>query len=212
VRRSAVLALVTAMVAAAVLGMTASPASAHICARPAQINVGKVSTIAVGVTVEATAVADVEISVPAGLRLDRVDAKAGWTTTRGGSSVRYRGATIAPFTCAYFSLGVTAPVRGAFGIVVVQRSADGKVVARSTPDPSNATDRVLGQIVYAGITPPSATTGSSGLSAVMIGSIALVGLGVVMAAVLAFRAWRERRLRARLEQFKERTTGPRSPD
>jgi hypothetical protein len=231
VRRLAVLALVTAVVTAAGLGLTVAPASAHICPQPVEIDVGQPSTIAVGVTVEATAVPDVEISVPVGLRLDRVDAKAGWTATRNGSSVRYRGGPIARFKCEYFSLGVTAPTRGAFGISVVQRAADGKVVARSTPDPSNASDRVLGQIVYAGVKPPSAATGPSGLSATTLASIALVGLGVVMGGVLAFRAWRERRrdendgdddedreiareaeLRARLERFKQRTSDPRPRD
>ncbi|MDP9334918.1 MAG: hypothetical protein M3Q30_16635 [Actinomycetota bacterium] len=233
-RRLAVLALVTAVATAADLGLTVAPAWAHICPRPVVINVGQPSTIAVGVTVEATAVPDVEVSVPAGFRLDRVDAKAGSTTTRRGSSLRYRGGPIARFTCEYFSLGVTARTRGAFGIAVVQRAADGKVVARSTPDPSNATDRVLGQIVYAGIKPPSAATGPSGLSATTIASIALVGIGVVMLGALGFRAWRERgldendddgdgdaadreitreaELRARLERFKKRTPDPRPPE
>ena len=229
VRRSAVLALVTAAATAAILGLTVAPASAHICPRPIEINVGQPSTIAVGVTVETTAVPDVEISIPVGLRLDRVDAKAGWTATRNGSTVRYRGGPIAVFTCAYFSLGVTSPARGSFGVSVVQRAADGKVVARSTPDPGNATDRVLGQIVYAGVKPPSA--GSTGPSAITLASIALVGIGVVLGGILGFRAWRNRgfdeinedngdeegeiereaELSARLERFKTRTRDPRPP-
>ena len=119
---------------------------------------------------------------------------------------------------------------GAFGLFVVQRAADGNVVARSTPDPSNATDRVLGQIVYAGVKPPSAA--STGLSPIMLASIALVGIGVVLGGVLGFRAWRNRgldengednedeeseiereaELRARLERFKKRTPDPRPPE
>jgi hypothetical protein len=229
VRRLANLALATAVVTGTTLALTVAPAWAHICPRPVEIPVGPLSTIAVGVTVEAPTVPDVEISVPAGLHIDRIDAKAGWSATHNGSSVRYRGGPIAPYACEYFSLGVTAPSRGAFGISVVQRTADGKVVARSTPDPSIAVDRVLGQIVYAGVKPPSTATGSSGLSVTTIASIALVGVGVVMAAVLAFRAWRARRddddyddvedgegdeqdreaeLRARLERFKKRTSDP----
>src|SRR5438874_864028 len=192
VRRSAVLALVTAAATAAILGLTVAPASAHICPRPIEINVGQPSTIAVGVTVETTAVPDVEISIPVGLRLDRVDAKAGWSATRNGSTVRYRGGPIAGITCASSSLGVTSPARGAFGLFVVQRAADGKVVARSTPDPSNATDRVLGQIGYAGVKPPS--TASTALSPIMLASIALVGIGVVLGGVRGFRAWRNRGL------------------
>jgi hypothetical protein len=187
--------------------------------------------MSVGVTVEATAVSDVEISVPTGLRLDRIDAKPGWTTTRGPSSVRYRGGPIPAFNCQFFSLGVTATSQGAFGISVVQRAADGNVVARSAPDPNVAEDRLLGQIAYAGVKPPAAATGSNGPSTPMIASVALVGIGILMAGVLAFRAWRARgldeadddgsangesdrdaELRARLERFKKRTPDPPAPE
>ncbi len=231
VRRLANLALAAALATGATLALTVAPASAHICPLPAEIPVGQSSTISVGVTVEATAVPDVEIGVPAGLRLERVDPKAGWTFTRRGSSVRYRGGPIPAFACKYFSLGVTAPTRGAFGISVVQRAADGKVVARSTPDPNNASDRALGQIVYAGVKPPPAASGSKGPSAVTIASVALVGIGAVMAGVLSFRAWRARgrdqddedeidgdetnrdaELHARVEQFKKRTPDPPGPE
>ena len=223
VRRLANLALAAAVATGATLVLTVAPASAHICPLPAEIGVGQPSTIDVGVTVEATAVPDVEISVPAGLRLDRVDPKAGWTFTRRGSSVRYVGAPIPAFACRYFSLGVTAPTRGAFGISVVQRAADGKIVARSTPDPNNTSDRALGQIVYAGVKPPPAPSGSNGPSAATIASVALVGIGAVMAGVLAFRARRTHRvdegeederdaeLRTRVEQFKTRTPDPPAP-
>jgi hypothetical protein len=234
VRRLANLALAATVVTGVSLALTVTPASAHICPLPAEIPVAQPSTIDVGVTVEATAVSDVEISVPAGLRLDRVDPKAGWTFTRRGPSVRYRGGPIPTFACRYFSLGVTAPTRGAFGVSVVQRAGDGKIVARSTPDPNNASDRALGQIVYAGVKPPAAATGSKRPSAVTIASVALVGIGVVMAGLLAFRAWRARgpdeedgsdedesgngeigrdaELRARVEQFKKRTPDPPGPE
>jgi uncharacterized protein YcnI len=226
---------VTAAAGAATLGLDVTPASAHICAVAAEIPVGEAATIAVGVTVEAATVPDVEISVPAGLRLDRVDPKAGWAITRTGGTVRYHGGPIAQFNCQYFSLGITAPTAGSFGIRVVQRAADGNVVARSAPDPANATDRALGQIVYAGVKPPSPANGSKGLSTATIAGIALVGLGAVGGGVLAFRARRDRRfdderderderdsdgdvpsdrdaeLRERLARFKTRTTDPPSP-
>jgi uncharacterized protein YcnI len=217
------LALAAALATGVTLALTVASASAHICPLPAEIPVGQPSSIDVGVTVEATAVPDVVISIPAVLRLDRVDPKAGWTVTRAGSSVRYHGGPIAAYTCQYFSLGVTAPARGAFGISVVQRAADGKIVARSTPDPNNASDRALGQIVYAGVKPPPAASASKGPSATTIASVALVGIGGVMAAVLALRAWRARgldedkederdaELRARVEQFKKRTPDPPGP-
>jgi uncharacterized protein YcnI len=228
VRRSAVLALVTAGATAGILAFAVPPAAAHICPLADQIPVAQSSTIDVGVTVEGEPVPDVSITIPAGLRLDQVDAKAGWDITRTGASLRYRGGPIAAFTCEYFSLRVTAPGKGSFGISVVQRTATGTVVARSTPDPANANDRLQGQIVYAGVKPPAVATGSGGLSTATILGIALVGFGVVMVAGLLFRNRRDRRLydaedrdaedrdsedrdselRARLERFKNRTPDP----
>ena len=232
-RRAVVVALATVATAGAALGATAAPASAHICPQAVQIPVGRPSTIHVGVTVEDATVPDVEIGIPAGLRLDRVDTEPGWTSTRAGSAVRYRGGPIAPFACAYFSLGVTATSRGAFGISVVQRTATGKIVARVIPDPGNAADRSLDQFVYAGVEPPSPPGDSSGASATTIAGIALVGLGVVMLLALLVRARRRRRrasgdegeddteersrpdrdaeLRARLERFTKRTKDPPPP-
>jgi hypothetical protein len=145
--------------------------------------------------------------------------------------VRYRGGSIAPFTCEYFSLGVTAPAAGAFGVTVIQRNASEVVVARSVPDPAVAQDRVLDQFVYAGVKPPAPPSTSSGPSAVVIAGGVLVGLGVVMAVVVAIRSRRdedfdddedhdhdheaddgtrlEPDLRARLDRFKQRTSDPR---
>jgi hypothetical protein len=237
VRRLAVLTLVTTVATGVILGLTAAPASAHICPIAVEIPVVKPSTIDVGVTVEGATIPDVEITIPAGLRLDRVDPKQGWTFTRtgtpNGSTVRYRGGPIAPYTCEYFSLGVTAATRGAFGIPVVQRTADGKVWARSTPDASSAQSRVLDQFVYAGEKPPAIGGGSSSPSTTTIAGIALVGLGVVSIGVLGVRAWRNRgldegddetegddqtdagereaELQARLERFKKRAPGPPPP-
>ena len=203
-RRLVVFALASLAAAATALGIGMAPAAAHICPIPVQIEVEQPSTIAVGVTVENATVTDVELGLPAGLRLDRVDPKAGWTSTRAGSTIRYRGGTIAAFTCEYFSLGVTATEKGAFGITVVQRTADGTVVARAVPDPTSVTDQALDQIVYAGIDIPARPSTSSGPSAVSIAGIALLGLGVVMLAVFGIRARRARKLDARLEQFKTR--------
>jgi hypothetical protein len=231
VRRLAVLTLVAAAATAAVLGLDVAPAAAHICPIADQISVGQSSTIAVGVTVEGATVPDVTITIPAGLRLDRVDPKPGWSFARTGSTVRYHGGPISAYMCEYFSLAVAAPVRGPFGILVVQRTATGTVVSRSNPDPGKATDRLLGQIVYAGVKPPPVATGSSGLSVTTIAGIALVGMGLLAAGGLWFRARRDRRLgdgddaeatqadetdreaelRVRLERFKKRTPDPPAP-
>ena len=222
-RRLAILALVTGVATAGGLALDVAPAAAHICPIADQILVGPAATIAVGVTVESVSVPDVEITIPAGLRIDRVDAKAGWTFERTGSTVRYRGGPIPTYKCEYFSLGVTAPARGSFGISVVQRTAAGRVVARSTPNPANASDRILGQIVYAGVKPPT-TDSSSGPSAAMIAGLALVVFGVVMVGILGLRSRRARRdddeeaddddrgaeLHERLDRFKKQAPGRRS--
>ena len=210
VRRSAILALASAFAAATVVVVTASPASAHICPVPDQIAVGRPASIDVGVTVEDATVPDVEIDIPAGLQLNRVDPKAGWTFTRTGSTVRYHGGPIAAFTCEYFSLGVTAPAKGTFGVPVVQRTAAGKVVSRTTPDPSSAQDRALDQFVYAGVSPPPGSGGTSGMSVTTIAGIVLVVAGVAALGFFRIRARRNRpdreaEIDARLEQFKKRT-------
>jgi hypothetical protein len=222
VRRPVVLAFASGLVSTLFVTLTGTAASAHICPAAAQIPVGTTSTVNVGVTVEEATVPDVVIGVPTGLRLDRVDPKAGWTRVRQGQVVRYRGGPIAPFTCAYFSIGVTATARGAYGISVVQRDASGRVVARSTPDPANPGDRLLAQFVYAGVKPPSPPGTSKSPSLLVIGGIVLVGAGVIAGGVLAWRSRqngyadededddleppddRDAELRARLERFRTR--------
>ena len=233
VRRLLVFALTTAVASAAALGIAIAPASAHICPIAVQIPVGQLSSIDVGVTVEGATVTDVEIGIPPGLQLDRVDPKPGWTIARSGATVRYRGGVIAQYTCEYFSLGVTAPAKGSFGITVVQRTADGTIVANAVPDPTSASDRILDQFVYAGVKPPPPPSSSSGPSTTTIAGIALVGFGVLMIGLIRIRAWyqdrqdyeddegdaddgadpstgddREAELRARLERFKKRTPDP----
>ena len=222
VRRPVVLALASGLVSTVFVALMAAPASAHICPVAAQIPVGTSATVDVGVTVEQATVPDVQISIPGGLRLDRVDPKPGWRVVRSGPVLRYRGGPIAPFTCAYFPIGVTAPVRGTFGIPVVQRDASGNVVARSTPDPSVPQDRVLDQFVYAGVKPPSTPGTSKGPSVVVVAGVALVGAGIVFAGIVAWRSRgrgddeeeddeeressddRDAEIRARLERFRTR--------
>jgi hypothetical protein len=208
VRRLVVFAIATVAATAAAVAVGAAPAGAHICQVPVQIPVGQPATAAIGVTVENATVTDVEVGLPAGLRLDRVYPKAGWKATRSGSTVHYTGGIIASFTCEYFSLGVTATTKGAFGITVVQRTATGTVVARSIPDPTSPNSQVLDQFVYAGVEPPKRPSTSSGPSVATIGGIALVGFGIVMFAGLWLRARRARRVDARLEEFKKRTPDP----
>jgi len=221
VRRPVALALTAGLASTLLVGLAATPASAHICPVPALIPVGSSSTVNVGVTVEQPTVPDVEIDVPSGLRLDRVDPRDGWTFTRRGSVLRFRGGPIEPYTCEYFPIQVTAAARGTFGIPVVQRDASGSVVARTTPDPGSAQDRVLDQFVYAGVKPPSTPGTSKRPSIVVLTGISLIGVGVVAAGVGAWRSRgrlddedddddadseheRDAQLQSRLEQFRTR--------
>src|SRR5262245_35369948 len=190
VRRPVALGLASGLACTLGVVLTGAPASAHVCSVPAQIPVGTFSTVNVGVTVEEATIPDVEIDVPSGLRLDRVVPKAGWTVARRGQVLRYRGGPIPPFSCAYFSIGVTATVRGVFGIPVVQRDGAGKVVARTTPDPTDPADLLLDQFVYAGVEPPSPASTSKGPSVAVIAGVVLIGAGAVAGGALA---WRSRR-------------------
>jgi hypothetical protein len=227
VRRLAVLALAAAVATAGLLASAIAPAWAHICPVAAQVPIAQASTIDVGVTVEGAAVPDVEIDLPSGLTLDRIDPKAGWTVTRSGATLRYHGGPIEAYTCEYFPLVVTAPSRGAFGVTVIQRSANGAVLARSIPDLNSAASHALDQFVYAGVKPPSPPSNSGGPSGAIVAGIALVVLGVVMFAFVRIRSRRaaphddtdvdddtdgdgagaserEAELRARVQRFKAR--------
>jgi hypothetical protein len=113
-------------------------ASAHLCTVADQIAVGKLQTISIGVTVEAEPIPDFVVRVPPELRVDRVDPAIGFRVTRQGQTLRYRGGPIQPYTCQYVSLGVTATSKGAYGIPVTQRTADGTVVVRGKTAPAGS--------------------------------------------------------------------------
>ena len=196
----------------AVVVFDAGPATAHICTYALQIPVGQPHTIQVAVTVEGFTVPDVEMTLPPGLQLNQVDALPGWTVSHSGSTVRFRGGPIAPYTCQYFSMTVTAPTAGQYGINVVQRDESGKVVARSIVDPSQPLDPYQQQVVYAGVTPPKAPGQAGGTSTTTIVGIVLVAVAALFIGGLLFRSWRARRyeaeLEARVEAFKRRAHEP----
>jgi hypothetical protein len=170
-------------------------ASAHLCTVAAQITLGTPQTISVGVTVEDSTVPDVEIEVPKALHIDRVDPSPGFGFTRNGQNVRFRGGPIQPFTCQYFSLGVTANQKGAFVVPVTQRTADGTVVSQTNATPGVTPNPLLIQVVYAGVTPPPSPSNSSSSSSPLL----YIGIGIVVLALIALlvggiRSWRNRGL------------------
>jgi hypothetical protein len=196
----------------AVVVFDAGPAAAHICTYALQIPVGQPHTIQAAVTVEGFTVPDVEMTLPAGLQLNHVDAAPGWSVSHSGSTVRFRGGPIAPYTCQYFSMTVTARTAGQYGINVVQRDEAGRVVARSIIDPSQPLDPYQQQVVYAGVAPPKAPGQGGGTSATTLVGIVLVAAAVLLVGGLLFRSWRARRyeaeLDARVEAFKRRAHEP----
>ena len=85
--------------------------------------------------------------MPPELRVDRVNPAIGFRVTRHGQTLRYRGGPIDPYTCRYVSLGVTATAKGAYGIPVTQRTADGIVVVRGKTAGADALNPLFGQVV-----------------------------------------------------------------
>ena len=202
-----------ACIAATALVVTASPAFAHICPVVTEIPVHQSSPVKVAVTVEQTPIPDVEVQLPPELHLDRPEVPPGWTANNDASSVRFHGPPIAPYTCGYFNVFVTSIQKGRYGIAVIQRDANGKVIA-STVDPQHKTNPAFQQLVYVGMKPPRSGGGSSsgGPSAVMIAGVVLIAGGVVVAAIVGIRSARRRRedereaeLFDRLDEFKKQT-------
>lgn len=180
----------------------AQPAGAHVCPVTTELPVNQQGTVTVAVVVEGTPIPDVEMEVPAALRLEGVDPPKGWTAHPSGQSARLNGPAFAPFTCEYFSIAVTPTTKGAFGIRIVQRDAHGVVRGDSMPDPVPPNPTFV-TTVYAGVKPPAPPNSGGGLSVVTIAGIALIGLGAIAVAVLVWRSRRDRRIDDRVEEFKK---------
>jgi hypothetical protein len=186
-------------------------ADAHICPSAVKIPVGRSSSVPVYVTVESEATPDIEIGVPPELRLETVTAPTGWKFTRAGQTLRFRGPALSPFTCPSFTISVTAPAKRVFPISVVQRDAHGDLITRSTADAGQPLNPGSSPRVYAGVKPPSPSSGD-GPSGTTIAGLALVGLGVVGAVAFGWRSRRgqgedarEAELQDRLDEFRKQT-------
>ncbi len=204
-RRVCVLAALVALT----LGGWSTRADAHICPSAVKVPVGRPTSVPVYITVENEPTPDVEVDVPPDLHLENVGAPKGWTFTKKGQVLRFRGPAFSPFTCPSFAIMVTAPTKGVYPISVVQRNARGVVIERSTADSGQPVNPGSSPAVYAGVNPPS-PSGGGGLSGTTIAGVALVGAGIVMAVALIRRARRARRederdaaLQDRLDEFKK---------
>jgi len=170
---------------AATFAAPAPPAAAHTCATAAEIPVGEPVNVTVGVTVESTPVPEVEITVPPGLELDAAEPSADWALAVDEQRVVATGPEIAPNSCKFFTLRLTATDKGVYGITVVQRDASGAVVAESAPIAGQPIDRFLVQAVYAGVRIPTGAGG--GFPVALAGGVGLIAVAAVVLVVMFVR-------------------------
>jgi hypothetical protein len=193
--------LVVVLIVAATL-CAAGRAEAHICSTGVQIPVGQPASVALVITVEATPIGDVEIDLPARLQVvGAVVPPDGWTVTKRGQTLRYRGGPFSPLTCPSFTITAQAAEKGAYSVQYVQRDANGNVVARTGPSTSSLPS--IAPVVYAGVEPPSAASGS-GPSLVVVAGIALIAIALLLFGGMAVRSWRLARVEARDDELDDR--------
>jgi len=193
---------VVVLLVAASLGV-AGRAEAHICSTGVEIPVGQAAPIALVLTVEATPVPDVEIDLPPQLQLvGTPDPPDGWTVTKRGQTLRYRGGPFSPLTCPSFTIRAKAIDKGAFPVQYVLRDAKGNVVARTALETPGQPS--IAPIIYAGVKPSSLSSSSSGPSVVVIVGIALIAIALLWFGGMAFRSWRLGRAEARDDELEDR--------
>ena len=191
--------------------------------------VGKPQTISVGVTVEADPIPDFEIGCrPSCASIASIpqSASASPVMVRPCVTEAFRSIPIRVDTCRWAS---PRPTKGAFGIPVTQRRADGTVVVRGTTAPVQALNPLFGQVVYAGVKPPpSPSPSSGGASTVTYLGIAFVAVALLALVGLGIRSWRNRGAEdevdeiederdaelqsTRLEEFKKQTRDRAAPN
>ena len=100
----------SALVSALVL---AAPAAAHLSVNPAQVRAGALVDLVLSVpnAEDARGVDQVTVRVPAAFQLDDAEAKAGWTQSRAGRAITWRGGPIPRGQFARFGIRGTAPAR-----------------------------------------------------------------------------------------------------
>jgi uncharacterized protein YcnI len=91
----------------------AAPAAAHLSVNPAQVRAGALVDLAFSVpnAEDARGVDQVTVRVPAAFQLDDAEAKAGWTQSRAGRAITWRGGPIPRGQFARFGIRGTAPAR-----------------------------------------------------------------------------------------------------
>lgn len=219
IRLSAATALVAGLVVAA-----AVPASAHICTAPAQVEVGKSTTVSVGVTVEAASPKDISILIPPNVHVDQIFPHDGWTgrpwKAPQSAEVLFEHGTLPAYSCAYFPLKITVKTRGVYVFNVDQLLPSGEIVRLPTsndvfvmangqtvvPEQGGAPNPMFEQVVYAGVPVGSVSTPSEGG-----GGVSPVLIAVAVAAALAL-VWFGLRFRDRRATQRRKELVPVSHD
>lgn len=159
----------TALTAAALVA-TAGPAAAHQCTSAAQMEVGKPTTLSVGVTIESASPKYISVLIPPNMQVNHIfPATSGWTgrifPPKPGNEVLYERGSFEPFSCAYFPIRVTAKARGVYVLSVDQMLPDGQVVRLPSSndyfllpngqtthaEPGGPPNPLVEQVVYAGV-------------------------------------------------------------
>jgi hypothetical protein len=123
----------------------------------------------------------VDVALPGGFRLEKAADVGPWKVTQDGSTLRYRGGELPPYSCASFNLEGMAESQSKLAFSVTSRSQDGSEVRF---DGTEADDPHAAQLVYAGFSPPALDEkgGSSWLSGstlAVVATVAVVGAAYV---------------------------------
>lgn len=91
----------------------AAPAAAHLSINPAQVQAGALVDLVLSVpnAEDARGVDQVTVRIPPAFRLDDAEAKTGWTQSRSGDAITWRGGPIPRGQFARFAIRGTAPTR-----------------------------------------------------------------------------------------------------
>lgn len=185
-----ILASLAVAFAVGLIGPGVAPASAHYCATPVEVKVGKKATVNIGVAAEDKPITSIDITIPAGFDLIDPVGYLGWVGSASADkrSVHFQNSTMQPYTCTFFSLDGTATSRGRLVLPILTHAQDGTTLLYKSTQPFNP---YAAQLIYAGvrIPNPTVTPGGKSSSSIAVAIVIAIALGAlaVGAMVLANR-------------------------